>query len=146
MRIAWHPLIMQPFQAWVEAFPALRDLRSRLGIWLAECGVPEPQRGDVLLATHEAVANALEHARSSDPTLVRASTGPREVVVEVLDHGRWRASVAPRTEERGRGLDLIHQLVTSLEIVSRAEGTTVRMRQAVPVSRPRRRRAEPTAA
>lgn len=88
----------------------------------------EPARSEIVLATHEAAANAIEHAASSAPIEIRARRAVASVVVEVRDHGRWQP---PRvgTEARGRGLKLIESLVSAVTIETDEDGTTLRLLQ-----------------
>jgi anti-sigma regulatory factor (Ser/Thr protein kinase) len=74
---------------------------------------------------HEATANALEHAGAPDSIAVRASVEDGLVAAEVTDLGRWKWVVPDR--DRGRGLAIIAELVSELEIRPDPGGTTVRM-------------------
>ena len=89
----------------------------------------EPPRAAVVLATHEAVANAIQHAGTPAPVLVRAESGFDGVVIEVCDEGRWRPEDDPPSEERGRGITLIRSLVSEAQINTGEWGTTVRIHQ-----------------
>ncbi len=120
---------MQTFAASVGGDDAIRPFRGSLRGWLESEGIPEPPLEAVVLATHEAVVNALQHAGSADPVEVRATRDDGHVVVEVVDHGTWRQPVAPWNEERGRGLQLMRGLVSGVEVLSDPAGTTVRLRE-----------------
>ena len=89
----------------------------------------EPPRAAVVLATHEAVANAIQHAGAPNPVVVRGDADADGVVIEVSDDGRWKAPADPPSEERGRGLTLIRSLVSDAQIRTGARGTTVRIHQ-----------------
>jgi anti-sigma regulatory factor (Ser/Thr protein kinase) len=108
---------------------ALAAMRRSLASWLEQEGMPEPPLEAVVLATHEAVVNSIQHAGVAGPVEVRASHGLDEWVVEVADHGRWKARDAPRPEHRGRGIDLMRALVSRVEIISDAGGTLVRLHE-----------------
>lgn len=87
---------------------------------------------DVVLACTEAASNAIEHAyigRVGD-VHVTAERQNGGLELSVSDDGRWRH---PRPDDaRGRGLDLVRALVREVEVERSEEGTTVRMRVAVP--------------
>lgn len=121
---------MGHFETRVEpAVSALASLRHALDAWLACGGLNGRPRAAVVLATHEAVANAIQHADSAGPVVVRGDYGPDGVVIEVTDHGHWKLPDDPPSEERGRGLNLIRALVSDTQIQTGAGGTTVRIHQ-----------------
>jgi len=116
---------------WKISLPAeaskLAVLRRGLGRWLAERGVEGKMAYDVLAASGEAAANAIEHAYGPSGGVIhvaaeRASDG---IVVTVLDFGRWRP---PRSTERGRGLPMMQGFADSVEISRTDQGTSVRLR------------------
>jgi anti-sigma regulatory factor (Ser/Thr protein kinase) len=118
---------MNPFHTSISPdLTLLRPLRSSLVAWLESSGVDDPPRADVVLATHEAAANAIEHSGSTAPIEIRARIGDGEVTVEIADGGRWLVS-PPGTEERGRGLGMMTALVSRVEIAKETFGTTVRL-------------------
>ena len=123
----WNAQRVQTVELSVDDVEGLAAMRHGLADWLESSGVGEAQCADVVLASHEAVANALEHAHGRPPVLVRASCVECGVVVEVLDSGCWKPQQLPPPEDRGRGLGLIRGLVTNAEIIRRQDGTTVRM-------------------
>ncbi len=112
---------------------ALSDVRRALGDWLLLVGADDATTQDLVLAASEAIANAAEHGaggRGSELVRVRgwrepSSDGPDRVAVHVHDDGRWRPAV--RSDERGRGLLIVHALVDEVDI-QEAEGTTVLLR------------------
>jgi anti-sigma regulatory factor (Ser/Thr protein kinase) len=104
----------------------LAPLRQALAAWLERAGVAEHHRASVVLATHEAVANAIEHAESVEPVQVEARFADGTVTIEIRDRGRWKTQ-AHADDERGRGLLLIKQLVTAVEIQTQPAGTTLRL-------------------
>jgi len=117
------------FEMQVEDGAALAPFRHKLDRWLAIGGLADVPRADVVLASHEAVANAIEHSNSSQPVLVRADAHADGFVVEIVDEGRWRPARKLPIEGRGRGLGLIKALVTEVQIKSLSAGTTVRLFQ-----------------
>lgn len=104
----------------------LAHLRHSLATWLKNVGVTETPRANLLLATHEAAANAIVHAGSAAPVNVQAQIVEEVVTVVVADRGRWRKPIST-SEERGRGLGLIATLVSKLEIEASDSGTTLRL-------------------
>jgi NO-binding membrane sensor protein with MHYT domain/anti-sigma regulatory factor (Ser/Thr protein kinase) len=95
----------------------------------------------ILLASGEAVANAVEHAYAGEDepgdlvVCVRSDGDEAEVVIE--DFGRWaRGSSDP---ERGRGVALMHELASAASIEQASSGTIVRLNfSLVPHDAPKR--------
>lgn len=111
----------------------LSEVRADLGCWLHQRGADDDARDDLVLAASEALANAAEHGsgrRTGERVTVRARVVPHpggpDVVVQVQDHGRWRAPTA--SDERGRGLTIIGALVDDV-VIEAGEGTTVVLRR-----------------
>jgi anti-sigma regulatory factor (Ser/Thr protein kinase) len=101
---------------------SLADLRWRTWAYLAAAGVASGMLDDILIALHEAVANALLHSGASDDIAVRVKATRAKVVVEVADQGGGidaRVSIPPRppglTAEKGRGLFMIWSLMSSVQ-------------------------------
>ena len=101
---------------------SLADLRWRTWAYLAAAGVATGMLEDILIALHEAVANALLHSGASDDIAVRIKATTRSVVVEVADLGRGidpSVLIPPKppslTAERGRGLFMIWSLMSSVQ-------------------------------
>jgi anti-sigma regulatory factor (Ser/Thr protein kinase) len=90
-------------------------------------GLSEDQMFRVLVATGEAVSNAIEHAYSSGSGLVRVQGSRKDgsLVIEVSDEGRWREG---RRHEGGRGLELMRRLMDEVVIDQTGGGTAVRQR------------------
>jgi len=116
-------------------------VRQELRSWLDERGWPVAEAEEVVLAMSEAVTNVVEHAyRHIDASrygqveiTAHLRSNPdrsRRVIIDVRDHGRWRA--VPRDPgNRGRGLAIIRACTDRLDITHGPSGTAVRM-----VSRP----------
>lgn len=106
-------------------------LRVALDRWLAELDVNPDRAYDVVLASYEAMANAVEHAYEANGkpgTLdLHAQCVPSTgwVEVTVSDHGEW--AVHPPDSTRGRGVPLMHALADTTAVTSDLDGTTVRM-------------------
>jgi anti-sigma regulatory factor (Ser/Thr protein kinase) len=123
-------MYMGNFETVVEpVLTALAPLRRSLDAWLERGEMREPQRAALVLAIHEAVANAIQHAGSPGPIVVRGEAGSDGIVIVVIDDGRWKPPADPPSEERGRGLNLILSLVPDTQIRTGDTGTTVRIHQ-----------------
>lgn len=111
----------------------LAGVRASVHDWLFAHVVDESRRHQIVLAVHEAVANAVEHGGSGDVpamVVVELSLRPGAVDVVVRDNGRWQERDPFHLEwedERGRGLSIIDRLATEASI-DRGRGTVVRMR------------------
>ena len=117
---------MEPFEASLPPdLPRLRGLRHDVAAWLDSIGVPAESRDGVVLAVHEAAANAIEHATGR--VTVRGAHDGEKLLLVVSNTGRWRGS-HPVDLARGRGLTIMRALMNNLEIRTDPEGTTVRMR------------------
>jgi anti-sigma regulatory factor (Ser/Thr protein kinase) len=103
--------------------------RASVERWLVGRGVPAADVVDVVLATSEACANAIEHPRSTrrPAFLVSGACRNRSIEIAVQDFGLWsdRASDA----SRGRGLALIRSLMDEVAVDETEEGTRLRMRR-----------------
>jgi serine phosphatase RsbU (regulator of sigma subunit)/anti-sigma regulatory factor (Ser/Thr protein kinase) len=109
---------------------SLGEIRRSLKRWLDDAGVPLDVRDDVVTASGEACANAIEHAYGPSGGMIRilARLTDEALELEILDTGRWRE---PRPSDRGKGLDLMRGLMDDVEIERMPGGTTVRMRRRV---------------
>lgn len=106
----------------------LRGLRRELASWLEVTGVPDDASEAVVLATHEAAANAVEHADLGSEVTVRGVRDEEKLIVVVINAGTW---AQPRfgDDSRGRGLPLIANLMSHVDVQVRSRRTTVRMRK-----------------
>ena len=109
------------------------EARHRLRQWLTGIGVDPRREADILLATGEAVSNAIEHGSGGDPlstvsleAFVRADT----VTATVSDTGRWSgdSSASQRSLRGGRGLTMINGLADHVKTVRTAHGTRITLR------------------
>ena len=94
---------------------------------------------DILLATWEAGANAIEHSGATDGAVVEVSamlSGDR-IRIGVADHGRWKEPEI--RDDRGLGLRLIEALMTTVDVDRGPDGTRVVMERPLTRERPRTR-------
>jgi serine phosphatase RsbU (regulator of sigma subunit) len=124
-------LYRQPAPLEVD-FPAeashLAPTRAALKGWLTRTGMDDDQTLKVLIATGEALANAIEHGHrllTEGNISLRAIALADRVHVTVVDAGSWKPPVA--AAHRGRGIALMRALMQDVTIQQRATGTTVHM-------------------
>ncbi|OBA85667.1 histidine kinase [Mycobacteriaceae bacterium 1482268.1] len=105
----------------------LASTRAALKGWLTQAGVDPDQTLKVLIATGEALANAIEHGhRLIEGTIsLHARAYADRVHVTVTDAGSWKPPVA--AAHRGRGIALMRALMQDVTIQPRDNGTTVHM-------------------
>ena len=106
---------------------ALQTAREELRAWLEHGGVGRDDAHDIVLATWEACANAVEHPEepiASEFRLEALRQGDR-VRVTVSDAGQWRPP--SERQERGLGLLLMRNLMESVEVTPAPTGTVVLM-------------------
>jgi serine/threonine-protein kinase RsbW len=107
----------------------LEPLRRRVGSWLDAAGVADDARDAVVLATHEAAANAMEHAQGAGRVTVRGKVEEDVIVVVVTNAGDWREP--EHRDGRGRGLALIRAVMSDVDIETDSRRCVVRMRRAL---------------
>jgi anti-sigma regulatory factor (Ser/Thr protein kinase) len=106
----------------------LAPTRAALKGWLTRAGMDDDQTLKVLIATGEALANAIEHGHrvlTEGNISLRAIALADRVHVTVVDAGSWKPPVA--AAHRGRGIALMRALMQDVTIQQRATGTTVHM-------------------
>lgn len=111
--------------------PAARTARLALEGWLSERGLDAMDVLSLVHATLELVLNAVEHAPPNDGIAVEiqlhAHVAPSgEVIVDVVDGGRWRTPVYD--VGRGRGLAMAAGLTHDLKVTTGEDGTHARLR------------------
>ncbi|MEU5843874.1 ATP-binding protein [Rhodococcus sp. NPDC047139] len=120
----------------VRADPTeIAGLRVVMRRWLAKLPLSEDRRQDILLASYEALANAVEHAYAPGDTHgtldFEAIFQPHEseVLVRVTDHGAWHEAVkSDARRSRGHGLTLIRNLASDVHVSAGPTGTVIEMR------------------
>jgi serine phosphatase RsbU (regulator of sigma subunit)/anti-sigma regulatory factor (Ser/Thr protein kinase) len=106
-------------------------VRDSVRVWLEGTSLDDSDVRDVVLATWEACANAVEHARdpADDYVTVNASLTESAVQITVDDTGGW-APPAERSD-RGLGLRLMHATMTSVDIATDGGGTKVTLEKSL---------------
>jgi anti-sigma regulatory factor (Ser/Thr protein kinase) len=117
-------------------------LRARIGLWLDELGASTEEVFEISLACNEAFANAVQHAYGPTADLVdiHASSDKSLVTVIVRDHGTWANGDV--SEQGGRGLPLMHELMDSVDVTARLDGTSVAMQRRLDSRAPPAREAQ----
>ena len=119
------------FATVLPAAPAnIPQARHRLRDWLTGIAVEPHRVADILLATGEAVSNAIEHGSSGDSlrtVSVEAFVRGHTVIAAVSDSGRWSgdSSASQRSLRGGRGLTMINGLADHVTTVRTAHGTRI---------------------
>jgi PAS domain S-box-containing protein len=106
----------------------LAPTRVALRSWLGRVGLDDEQSLNVLIATGEALANAIEHGHREDvegDIRLSAFAAVDELTVTVSDAGSWKPPVA--ASHRGRGIPLMHAVMNDVAILQNETGTTVRL-------------------
>lgn len=122
------------FATVVPAAPAqIAVARAHLRDWLNTIGVVPRRETDILLATGEAVTNAIEHGSRNEPrqtVSIEAFLRTGTVLVTVSDTGQWigDSSASLRSRRRGRGLTLMSGLADDVETLRTGAGTRVTLR------------------
>jgi len=114
----------------------LREVRSRLIVWLAAAGAGDDLIADILRAVNEASTNSVEHAYRHVPAgimRVHAEVVGNEIEVAVTDFGAWKPPDSDPTM-RGRGLPMMRALSEHVHLENTPGGTTVEMTFALPVA------------
>ncbi len=113
--------------------------RRAMEEYLAEANLTGDERDDLVLALDEACANVIRHAFPGGCGRISmlAELFDDQVVVQVEDDGVGFDASAPRPrpgpyDSSGRGLSIIGELMTSVDVDSSAGGTRVVMRKAFP--------------
>jgi len=116
----------------LPAIPSsLSQLRQTLRLWLAAAGIRDDIVYEIVTASNEAGANAIEHAYGPEDATVSFEAGlvDDRVVVTVRDTGRWRE---PHPLRRSFGITVMRALMDVVNLKSGPEGTTVEMERRVP--------------
>jgi serine/threonine-protein kinase RsbW len=118
-------------ESWLPAAPASApEARALVREAVAELELDGSTTWELMLATTEAIANAVEHGSPCDGgILLSVETGDGAIGVEVGDCGGCfpteRRTSKP-AEEGGRGIGIIASIVDRLEVVPESGMTRVR--------------------
>jgi anti-sigma regulatory factor (Ser/Thr protein kinase) len=121
-----HSALQVPADLQVVAF-----VRCAFACVLAREGWPAEGAGRVLLASTEALANAIEHGSPEGGRVaVQLSVTEERTGLSVVDEGRpgvpvpvYPATPPPVSNPRGRGLIIIRGLADDFELVPEGDGT-----------------------
>lgn len=108
-------------ETWLPAGPAsLSTARSIVSEAASEIGLDGEGTWDLMLATTEAVANAVQHGEAwpNECILLVTEPCPRGLRVEVTDCGEFDSTLepAPLESTHGRGIPIIAAIVDRLEV------------------------------
>lgn len=115
---------------WTLTYPSqLRLMRSFIHRWLTHYDLGAGETYDVVLAASEAIANSIEHAyqNTQAEVLIKGYIHEDHVELSVEDRGSWLLET--KTEERGRGLLIIEEIMDEHKIEQGKNGTTVWMKK-----------------
>jgi len=106
----------------------LAHLRQTLRRWLREVGAGSSVVNDLLIATGEAWANAIQHAYGAGQGTIEVQFRPVDDAVEIVtrDRGTWRPESAG---EGGHGIGLMRGFADSVDIDSGPDGTVITLRK-----------------
>jgi serine phosphatase RsbU (regulator of sigma subunit)/anti-sigma regulatory factor (Ser/Thr protein kinase) len=112
---------------------SLALVRDSLRTWLESAPLTPRDAEDVVLATWEACANAIEHALDPRESHIEVFAEVDDVAVRIRveDSGRW-ATPTDRVD-RGLGLQLMESAASAVRVDRHATGTSVSIEKAVSV-------------
>jgi serine/threonine-protein kinase RsbW len=118
-------------EAWLPAEPASgAAARTLVSEAAADAGLDGERTWDLMLATSEAVANAVQHGKPwpNQCILLRAEPCAMGVRVEVIDCGTFDSQLEPAALDAtsGRGVQIIAAIVDRLEVQNGNGQTRVR--------------------
>lgn len=100
----------------------------------------EDQAGEISMALIEACINAFEHSKAENNVFINFLIEDDSLVIKVIDQGigfdktkveipKIENKIGKDERKRGWGLQLIQELMDSVEFESTDEGTTVTMKK-----------------
>lgn len=138
----WAPTCLRPWPAaprsartWRLDATVVRRVRHEVVEVAVANGLPAERIGDLQLAVHEVVTNAVLHGAGTRE--LRVWKQPDRLVCEVFDEGCFSDPLAgrrpaPADGEHGRGLLMVNELCDLVQIDAAREGTTVRLHFELP--------------
>jgi signal transduction histidine kinase/CheY-like chemotaxis protein len=108
----------------------IAQARHRLRDWLSAVAVDPRRESDILLASGEALTNAIEHGSGGDvckTVAIEAFVRGRTVTATISDAGQWSgdSSASHRSQHRGRGLTMINGLADHVKTARTPGGTRI---------------------
>jgi anti-sigma regulatory factor (Ser/Thr protein kinase) len=117
-------------EAWLAATPeSAATARAIVREVAGEQGLDDRAIWDLMLATTEAVSNAVLHGQgcAENSIRLRIHTAEDGVFIEVCDCGRFsRRRVATERSEGGRGIPIMSAVTDDFELLPGTGGTRVR--------------------
>jgi GAF domain-containing protein/anti-sigma regulatory factor (Ser/Thr protein kinase) len=116
----------------LSADPArLAPTRAAMRGWLDERHVGADEIADIVLATGEALANAVEHpdTRDGESIHVLCWQDGSDVIVRVVDRGPWGSASSDLA--RGNGITLMRALMDGVRIQTDEQGARVELRRSL---------------
>jgi anti-sigma regulatory factor (Ser/Thr protein kinase) len=127
-------------ESWLPAAPeSAAQARALVREAASELSLGGTTTWDLMLATTEAVANAIEHGSPCEPLgiLLRVETSDGVVEVEVADCGGCftpGATTRKPAEQGGRGIPIIAAIMDNLEVLPDSGFTRVRFEKRLAVA------------
>ena len=128
-------------ESWLPAVPESAPLaRAMVREAAAEHEIDGECTWDLMLATSEAVANAILHGGDcGDPSrgvLLKIEVDEDSISIEVCDCGSFDAQLRPAAQDdtHGRGIPIIAALADHFELVPEPSQTRVRFGKRLPVA------------
>ena len=107
----------------------LAPTRAAVREWMHEQRASEEMIEEMVMASGEALANAIEHAHPPDPIEVRGWSDHEHITLRITDHGTW-VNGEPNTD-RGFGLPIMRALMDDVHLETDEHGTRVELRRAI---------------
>jgi PAS domain S-box-containing protein len=113
---------------------SLHHARRLVTRWLEQAGATAAEAREITLASHEACANAIEHAYRFGEAHVEleGQVAGSEVALIIRDLGGWRE---PASDGRGQGIGLMNALMDHVSVNGGADGTSVELHRRIGAER-----------
>jgi len=128
-------------ESWLPAVPESAPLaRAIVRDAAAEHGLDGETTWDLMLATSEAVANAILHGSDcghpNRGVMLMVEIDQKTISIEVCDCGSFDAQLRPAASDDlgGRGIPLIAAMADHFELLPEPSGTRVRFGKRLPVA------------